>query len=58
MVYYVIAQNSDLVFLQRERKYSSLRQLFEDCEEVEENILACRRIRDQAFFKNLHAHEQ
>ena len=38
MVYYVRAQHSDLVLLLRERKYSPLRRLFEDVEEVEENI--------------------
>jgi hypothetical protein len=58
MVYYVMAQHPDLVLLLRERKYSSLRHLFEDAEEVEENIRACKRIRDQAYFENMHAHEQ
>jgi len=51
MVYYVMAQHPDLVFLLRERKTTSLQRLFEDAEEVEENIWACQRIRDQAFFK-------
>jgi hypothetical protein len=58
IVYYVMAQHPDLVLLLRERKSSSLRRLFEDVEEVEENIWACKRIRDQAYFENLHAHEQ
>jgi hypothetical protein len=38
MVYYVAAQHPDLVLFLRERKSSSLRWLFEDVEEVEENI--------------------
>jgi hypothetical protein len=38
MVYYIAAQHPDLVLLLRERKSSSLRQSFEDAEEVEENI--------------------
>jgi hypothetical protein len=43
MVYYEMAQHSELVLLLRERKYSSLRcRLFEDAEEVEENIWLAR----------------
>ena len=38
MVYYVMAQHSDLVLFLLERKSSSLRQLFEDVKGVEENI--------------------
>ena len=38
MVYYVMAQHSDLVFFRLERKSSSLRQLFEDAKGVEENL--------------------
>jgi hypothetical protein len=38
MVYYVMAQHSDLVLLLRERKSTSLSQLFMDVEEVEENL--------------------
>jgi hypothetical protein len=53
-----MAQHLDLVLLLRERKYSSLRHLFEDSKEVEENIQACKRIRDQAYFENRHAHEK
>jgi hypothetical protein len=37
---------------------SSLRQLFEDAQGVEENICASRRIREWVEFENLHAHEQ
>jgi hypothetical protein len=40
MVYYVMAQHPELVLLPRERKSSSLRHLFEDAEEVKENIRA------------------
>jgi hypothetical protein len=53
-----MAQHPDLVLLLRERKYSSLRRLFEDAYEVEENIRACKRIQDQTYFENMHAHEQ
>jgi hypothetical protein len=38
MVYYIEAQRPDLVLLLRERKSTSLRWLFEDAEEIEENI--------------------
>jgi hypothetical protein len=50
MVYYEMAQHSDLVLLTRERKSSYLRCLFEDVEEVEENIRASKRIRDASIF--------
>ena len=46
MVYYVMAQHSYLVFSLLERKSSSLRQLFEDEKGVEENIRACKMLRD------------
>jgi hypothetical protein len=42
MVYYVMAQHPELVLLLRERKSSSLRHLFEDVVEVEENIRASK----------------
>jgi hypothetical protein len=58
MVYYVMDQHSELVLLLLERKSSSLRQLFEDAEEVEENICASWRIREWFYFKNMYAHEQ
>ena len=48
MVYYVPTQHPDLVIFLRERKYSSLQQLFEDSKEREENIRACKVLRDQA----------
>jgi hypothetical protein len=48
MVYYVMAQHPELVLIPRERKYSSLRHLFEDAEEVEENIRASRGVHMQA----------
>jgi hypothetical protein len=57
MVYYFMAQNSDIVLLLRERNSSSLRRLFEDAKEVEENIQDCKRIQDQTYFENMHAHE-
>jgi hypothetical protein len=58
MVYYLMAQYNELVFLLLERKSSSLGNLFEDTQEVEENIRASRRIRQRVDFDNLLAHEQ
>ena len=58
MVYYVMDQNSKLVLVLLERKSSSLTCLFEDAQEVEENIRASRRIQEQVCFENLHAYEQ
>jgi len=58
MVYYIIAQHPNLVLLLRERKYTSLRRVFKDAEEVEENIRDCKRNRDQPYFENMHAHEK
>jgi hypothetical protein len=51
MVYYLMAQHNELVFLLLERKSSSLRNLFEDTQEVEENICASNKIREQAYFE-------
>jgi hypothetical protein len=58
MVYYVMAQHPELVLPSRERKSSSLRHLFEDAVEVEENIKASKWVHSQAYLKNLHVHEQ
>jgi hypothetical protein len=58
MMYYVMGLHSDLVLLLLEWKSSSLTQLFEDSQEVEENIWASRRIRDRDFLENLQVHEQ
>jgi len=58
MVYYVMAKHPKLVLLLRERKYSSLRYLFEDDVEVKENIRASKWVHRQAYLKNLHVHEQ
>jgi hypothetical protein len=58
MIYYIMGLHSDLVLLLLERNSSSLTQLFEDAQEVEENICASRRIRGRDFFENLQAHEQ
>jgi hypothetical protein len=55
MVYYIMAQHPELVLLLRERKYSSLRHLFEDVGEVEENIRASRWVHRQA---DLYEHEE
>jgi hypothetical protein len=54
MVYCVMAQHPELVLLLRERKYSSLRHLFEDAEEVEENIRDSKGVHMQAYLKKLH----
>jgi hypothetical protein len=45
MIYYVMGLHSKLVLL-LERKTSSLRSLFEDALEVEENIYASRKIQE------------
>jgi hypothetical protein len=57
-VFYVMDEYLELVLLLRERKCSSLRSLFEDAQEVEENIHSSRRIQEKVFFENLHAYEQ
>ena len=57
MIYYAMVLHSELTLLLLERKSSSLRQLFEDAEEVEENIRASRRIHDQDCFENMPAQE-
>jgi hypothetical protein len=54
MVYYVMAHHPELVFLLRERKYSSLRHLFEDVEEVKENIRPSKGVHMQAYLEKLH----
>jgi hypothetical protein len=58
MVYYVMAQHSEFVLLLRERKYSSLRHLFEDDEDVEENIRDSKGVHTQAYHEKLHVHKQ
>jgi hypothetical protein len=58
LVFYVMDEYPKLVLLLRERKYSSLRSLFEDAQEVEENIHFSRRIQEKLFFENLHEYEQ
>jgi hypothetical protein len=58
MVYYVMAQHPELVLLLRERTSSSLRHLFEDAVEVEENIGARKWVHMQTYLENLHVHEQ
>jgi hypothetical protein len=55
MVYYIMAQHPELVFLLRERKSSSLIHLFEDAIEVEENIRASRWTHKQV---DLHIQEE
>ena len=53
MVYYVMAQHSDLVFFLLERKSSSVIQLF-----VDDNIRACKMLRDQAHVEDIQVYEQ
>ena len=57
MVYYVMAHNLDLVLFLLERKSSSLRHLFEDAKEVEENIHASKRIHYPVYCEDLHREE-
>jgi hypothetical protein len=54
MVYYIVSQYSDLVLYLRERKSTSLSQLFMDVEEVEENLRACGRIQSQYHVNSEH----
>jgi hypothetical protein len=54
MVYYIMAQHLELVLLLRERKYSSLRHLFEDAKELKENIRASKGVHMQAYLRNFH----
>jgi hypothetical protein len=54
MVYYVMAQHLELVLLLRESKYSSLRHLFEDAEDVEENTRDSKGVHMQEYLKKLH----
>ena len=58
MVYYVMDQHPELVLLLRERKYSSLRHMFEDVEEVEENIRASKGVHMQEFLEKLDVPEE
>ena len=51
MVYYVMAQHSDLVLFLLERKSTSLSHLFEDAKGVEKKIRASRRIQDPVYFE-------
>jgi hypothetical protein len=53
-----MAQHSKLVLLLRGRNYSSFKFLFEDIEEVEENIRASKKIRDRVYFENFHAQDE
>ena len=57
MVCYVMAQYSELVLFLLERKSSSLMSLFEDAQEVEEEICASRRTQERAEFENPHLPE-
>jgi hypothetical protein len=57
MIYYVMSLHSELALLLLERISSSLRSLFEDAQEVEENIHASRSIQEQAEFEDLYTQE-
>ena len=58
MIYYVMCLHSELALLLLERESSSLTQLFEDAQKVEENIRASRWIRMQADSENLQTYVQ
>jgi hypothetical protein len=58
MVFYVMAQHSKLVLILLEMKSSSLSCLFEDAQEIEENICSSKRIQDPVYFEDMHAQEQ
>jgi hypothetical protein len=47
ILYYIKDQHPKLVFYLRERRSSSLGQLFVDSREIEDNFWACDKIRDQ-----------
>ena len=55
MVYYVMAQHSNLVLFLLERKSTYLSHLFEDAKGVEKKIRASRRIQDPVYVEDLHA---
>ena len=58
MIHYVMCLHSELALLLLERESSSLTQLFEDAQKVEENIRASRWIRMQADSENLQTYVQ
>jgi len=58
MIHYVACLHSELALFLLERKSSSLSQLFENAQEVEENIRASRRIQMQDDSENLQTYEQ
>jgi hypothetical protein len=53
-----MAQHSEIVLILLEMKYSSFALLFEDAQEIEDNICSSKRVRYPTYFENLHAHEQ
>ena len=56
--YIMLWLNIQILSFLLERKSSSLRQLFEDAKGVEENIRACKMLRDQAHVEDIQAYEQ
>jgi hypothetical protein len=58
IIRYIMGLHSKLALLLLEWKSPSLTQLFEDAQEVEENICASKWIRIQVDFENMQAHEQ
>jgi hypothetical protein len=61
MVYYTLAQHPELFLYLRERKSSSLEQMFTNAEEIEENFRACGRLPKQFWdeiFEQSKAYEQ
>jgi hypothetical protein len=56
-VYYAIAHHPDLAFYLRERKSSTLQQMFIDVEEIENNLWACGKLPGQTKDEDLNAKE-
>jgi len=49
MVYYIASQHPNIFLFLRERRASSLEQLFVDVEEIEEKFRACDRLQDHVY---------
>jgi hypothetical protein len=57
MLHYVTTFQLDLSFLLMERKSMSLQQMFNNAQEVEENIQACKQIRNEELDAKEHDNE-
>jgi hypothetical protein len=47
MLHYATTFHPDLSFLLMERRYKTLQQMFDDAQEVEDNLQACQRLQNQ-----------